>query len=68
MKPLQILPTRTPTLFSRLAARWLAAREARTPMGGRIIHLGGAAAGASVWLLALAATAPMVLVGVASMV
>jgi len=62
MKPLQVLPTRAPSPL----LRWLAPREERTPMGGRVIHLGSARAAASVWLLALAATAPMLLVGVAT--
>lgn len=62
MKPLQVLPTRAPSLLQR----WLASRDERTPMGGRVIHLGSTRATASVWLLALAATAPMLLVGVAT--
>jgi hypothetical protein len=67
MKPLQIVPTSTPFLLGRLAARWQQAHEARTPMGGRIIRLGGAAA-APLWALALLATTPMLLVGMATMV
>lgn len=67
MKPLQVVPTRPPSLLARLAARWPLRREARTPMGGRIIRLGGTST-ATPWALALLVMAPMLLVGVVSMV
>jgi hypothetical protein len=67
MKPLQVLSTRSPSPLLRLAGRWLPYRQARTPMGGRIIHLGAPAA-ATLWALAVLATTPMVLLGVATVV
>lgn len=70
MNPLQVVPTRPPSsLLAWLAALWPLRREARTPMGGRIIRLGGPSAAAP-WALALAllVVAPMLLVGVVSMV
>lgn len=67
MKPLQVLPTCSPSLVSRLAARWWPDRDQRTPMGGRIISLGQAAF-VPIWGLALIFTAPMLAVGVATMV
>lgn len=63
MKPLQVLPTRAPLPL----LRWLATRDERTPMGGRVIHLGAPRVAAPVWVLALAASAPMLLVGMATM-